>query len=200
MAIHRSLRKLIEINHRKTRQFFTAATAAPSGGTVSLIPSQFSPLFPHFSHRLSPLSKWFVPLHGPLFLSSPPWKLLQSATPLHWRGNGAVFRKVEALNLRLDRIRNKTRFPRQLGLQSVVPNVDRNDSKEENGGIVKSFVNVPNLISMARLVSGPALWWMISNEMYTSAFVGLAVSGASDWVFIFFAIFVNSIWKEEDCS
>lgn len=31
---------------------------------------------------------------------------------------------------------------------------------------------------------------MISNEMYTSAFVGLAVSGASDWVFIFVVIFV----------
>ncbi|KAL1196383.1 N6-mAMP deaminase [Cardamine amara subsp. amara] len=87
-----------------------------------------------------------------------------------------------ALNLRLDRIRNRNRFPRQLGLQSVVSNVDRNDSKEENGGIVKNFVNVPNLISMARLVSGPALWWMISNKMYTSAFVGLAISGASDWL------------------
>lgn len=157
MAIYRSLRKLVEINHRKTRPFFTAATA--SGGTVTLIPPQFSPLFPHFSHRLSPISKWFVPLHGPLFLSSPPWKLLQSATPLHWRGNGAVLKKVEALNLRLDRMRSRTRFPRQLGLQSVVPTVDRNDSKEENGGIFKSFVNVPNLISMARLVSGPALWW-----------------------------------------
>jgi cardiolipin synthase len=184
MAIYRSLRKLVEINHRKTRPFFTAATA--SGGTVSLTPPQFSPLFPHFSHRLSPLSKWFVPLNGPLFLSSPPWKLLQSATPLHWRGNGSVLKKVEALNLRLDRIRSRTRFPRQLGLQSVVPNiltVDRNDSKEEDGGkLVKSFVNVPNMISMARLVSGPVLWWMISNEMYSSAFLGLAVSGASDWL------------------
>lgn len=161
MAIYRSLRKLIAINHRKTRPFFTSAAA--SGGTVSLIPPPFSPLFPHFSHRLSPLSKWFVPLHGPLFLSSPPWKLLQSATPLHWRGNGAILRKVEALNLRLDRIRSRTR----LGLQSVEPNVvtvDRNLSKEEdesrgNGGIIESFVNVPNMISMARLVSGPVLWW-----------------------------------------
>ncbi|CAH2071650.1 unnamed protein product [Thlaspi arvense] len=181
-----SLRKLAAINHRKTRPFFTAASAAPSGGTVSPIPPSFLPLFPHFSHRLSPLSKWFVPLRGPLFLSSPPWKLLQSATPLHWRGNGAVFRKVEALNIRLDRIRSRTR----LGLQSAASNVvtvDRNlfkeeDGSRENGGIMESFVNVPNMISMARLVSGPALWWMISNEMYTPAFVGLAVSGASDWL------------------
>uniref|UniRef100_A0A1J3FB88 Cardiolipin synthase, mitochondrial n=1 Tax=Noccaea caerulescens TaxID=107243 RepID=A0A1J3FB88_NOCCA len=185
MAFHRSLRKLIAINYRKRRPFFTAATLAASGGTVSLIPP---PLVSHFSNRLSPLSKWFAPLHGPLFLSSPPWKLLQSATPLHWRGNGAVFRKVEALNLRLDRIRSRTRFPRQLGLQQLVEpkvvTVDRDLTKEEDGsrGIFESFVNVPNLISMARLVSGPVLWWMISNEMYTPAFVGLAVSGASDWL------------------
>ncbi|VVB07816.1 unnamed protein product [Arabis nemorensis] len=183
MAFYRSLRNLTAINHRMTRPFFTAASAVTSGGTVSL-PPPFSPLFPHFSHRLSPLSKWFVPLNGPLFLSSPPWKLLQSATPLYWRGNGAVLRKVEALNLRLDRIRSRKR----LGLQLVEPNVDRNLSKEEVGGrgssvgIIESFVNVPNMISMARLVSGPVLWWMISNELYTSAFIGLAVSGASDWL------------------
>ncbi|KFK30995.1 hypothetical protein AALP_AA6G055000 [Arabis alpina] len=173
MAIYRSLRKLIATNHRKTRPFFTAAS---TGGTVSLIPP---PLFPHFSHRLYPLSKLFVPLNGPLFLSSPPWKLLQSATPLHWRGNGVVSRKVEALNLRLDRIRSRTK----LGLQLVEPNVATVSKEEdESNGIMESFVNVPNLISMARLVSGPVLWWMISNEMYTSAFVGLAVSGASDWL------------------
>ncbi|ESQ38112.1 hypothetical protein EUTSA_v10028782mg [Eutrema salsugineum] len=186
MAIYRSLSKLIAINHRKTRPFFTAASAAASGGVFSPIQPSFSPLFPHFSHRLSPLSKWFVPLHGPLFLSSPPWKLLQSATPLHWRGDGAVLRKVEALNIRLDRIRSRTRL-RLKSVASNVVTVDRNLSKEEdgsreNGGIIESFVNVPNSISMARLVSGPVLWWMISNEMYTSAFVGLAVSGASDWL------------------
>lgn len=180
MAFYRSLRKLAETNPlKKTRPFFTAAAAA-SGGTVSPIAPSFSPLLPHYTHRLSPLSKWFAPLHGPLFLSSPPWKLLQSATPLHWRGNGAVLRKVEALSVRLDRIRRRTR----LGLQSVVT-VDRDSAKEEDGsrgGIMESFVNVPNMISMARLASGPVLWWMILSEMYTPAFIGLAVSGASDWL------------------
>lgn len=88
-------------------------------------------------------------------------------------------RKVEALSVRLDRIRRRTR----LGLQSV----DHRDlAKEEDesrgGGIMESFVNVPNLISMARLASGPVLWWMILNEMYTPAFLGLAVSGATDWL------------------
>lgn len=32
--------------------------------------------------------------------------------------------------------------------------------------------------------------------MYTSAFVGLAVSGASDWVLIFFVILFYSIGKK----
>lgn len=182
MAFYRSLRKLAETNPlKKSRPFFTAAAA--SGGTVSPIAPSFSPLIPQFTNRLSPLSKWFVPLHGPLFLSPPPWKLLQSATPLHWRGNGAVLREVEALSVRLDRIRRRTR----LGLQSVTQHVDDNYlAKEEDGsrggGIMESFVNVPNMISMARLASGPVLWWMILNEMYTPAFVGLAVSGASDWL------------------
>lgn len=67
-------------------------------------------------------------------------------------------RKVEALSVRLDRIRRRTR----LGLQSV----DHRDlAKEEDesrgGGIMESFVNVPNLISMARLASGPVLWWYV---------------------------------------
>ncbi|CAN8308458.1 unnamed protein product [Cochlearia groenlandica] len=191
MAIHRSLRNLIKFNHRKIRPFFTSSTttttsvASPGGGTVSPISPSLLP-----RHRSSPLSKWFVPLHhGPLFLSSPPWKLLQSATPLHWRGNDAVSKSDEALNLRLDRNRSRSR----LGLDSIEPKVvkiDRDLSKEEDecrlsensSEILKSFVNLPNSISMARLVSGPLLWWMISNEMYTSAFIGLAVSGASDWL------------------
>ncbi|XP_010538702.1 PREDICTED: cardiolipin synthase (CMP-forming), mitochondrial [Tarenaya hassleriana] len=194
MAIQRSLRKLVFGNSGKVRPFFTAA--AVSGGTASLIPPTappFSPFFSHFSHRWSPLSKWFVPLQGPLFLKFPPWKLLQSATPLYLHGNGVVLRKVEALNLKLDRIRSRTKFPSQLGLGSgsvVKPDLaklGRVDLKEEdggggNGGLVESFVNVPNLISMGRLASGPLLWWMISNDMYSSAFVGLGISGTTDWL------------------
>lgn len=164
MALYRSLRKLAETNPlKKPRPFFTAtaaASAAASGGTVSPIAPSFPPLLPHFAHRLSPLSKWFVPLHGPLFLSSPPWKLLQSATPLHWRGNGGVLRKVEALSVRLDRIRRRTR----LGLQSVDRDLgEEEDGSSRGGGIMESFVNLPNLISMARLASGPVLWWYVST-------------------------------------
>ncbi|CAL1372630.1 unnamed protein product [Linum trigynum] len=67
---------------------------------------------------LSPLSKWIAApllLRGPLFLVSPPWKLLQSSTPLHLRGNGAASallrkRRAEALirlNSRLDSFKSK---------------------------------------------------------------------------------------------
>lgn len=50
------------------------------------------------------------------------------------------------------------------------------------GDFVKSFMNLPNLISFSRLASGPLLAWMILNEWYLSAFVGLAISGATDWL------------------
>lgn len=43
-------------------------------------------------------------------------------------------------------------------------------------------MNLPNLISMTRLLSGPVLGWMITNEWYSSAMVGLAISGATDWL------------------
>lgn len=46
----------------------------------------------------------------------------------------------------------------------------------------ESFFNVPNLISISRMVSGPVIGWMILNEWYLYAFCGLAVSGATDWL------------------
>lgn len=58
----------------------------------------------------------------------------------------------------------------------------KGSSDSEVGGFVESFVNLPNLISMSRLVSGPFLGWMILHEMYVPAFVGLAISGATDWL------------------
>ncbi|XP_021887379.1 cardiolipin synthase (CMP-forming), mitochondrial [Carica papaya] len=189
MAIYSSLKALISKNPRRTIHFFTA-TASP-----------YTPLFvPSFSHRLSPthsprflspLSKWITPFQGPLLLSSPPWKLSQAATPLYLRGNAAVFRKVEALNLKLnlDLIRSGARFPVRLGLEAVscdpeavLNRVEPKGEIAERDGFVESFVNLPNFISMSRLVSGPFLGWMITNEMYASAFVGLAISGATDWL------------------
>lgn len=43
-------------------------------------------------------------------------------------------------------------------------------------------MNLPNMVSMSRLISGPVLGWMIMNEWYSAAMTGLAISGASDWL------------------
>lgn len=51
-----------------------------------------------------------------------------------------------------------------------------------SAGVVGSWVNWPNFISVSRLVSGPVLGWMIMQDMYLPAFIGLAVSGATDWL------------------
>lgn len=48
--------------------------------------------------------------------------------------------------------------------------------------VADSYLNLPNFISFCRLLSGPLLGWMIIQEMYLPAFVGLAISGASDWL------------------
>lgn len=149
MAIFRFIKIIIAKNSKsKTRPYFTA-TATANNAALFLTP----PFCTHLSHR-PPFSKWIAPFQGPLFLSSPPWKLSQSATPL----NGVVLRKVQALNF--DLIRGHTNLPSTLGFPR--PNVvDRVGSKEEveRHGLVKSFVNLPNLVSMSRLVSGPFIAW-----------------------------------------
>ncbi|TXG47067.1 hypothetical protein EZV62_026361 [Acer yangbiense] len=204
MAICKSLKTLINKNLRtriETRPFFTAtgtgATTVITTTTLFLNPPLY---YIPFSHRTTLLSRWIAPFqfHGPLFLSSPPWKLLQSATPL----NGVVLRKVQALNL--DLIRSRTGFPSKLGFGSGLPRpnlLDRVESKEEEdvarNGLLKSFVNLPNLVSVSRMISGPFIGCfcemklvnkivvcrqMITSEMYSSAFVALAISGATDWL------------------
>ncbi|GKV16044.1 hypothetical protein SLEP1_g26754 [Rubroshorea leprosula] len=185
MAISRSLRTLITNNAAKTKTFLTCTTPTITLTAGSVIPPLPSPFF-HSRLSSSPfLTKWMAPFQGPLFLSSPPWKLSQSATPL-W-GNGVVFRRVQALNL--DLIRGRTRFPVKLEFGSVVSNpvvlggvLPKEEDVSARLGVVESYVNLPNLISFGRLVSGPFLGWMITNGMYSSAFVGLALSGATDWL------------------
>ncbi|KAF8031596.1 hypothetical protein BT93_D0729 [Corymbia citriodora subsp. variegata] len=208
MTIHSSLRSLIAESPRRSRTFLTTAAASSSGSSAAAsssgssaaashaVPSPFTPLFVNpflhssFPNRfLSPLSKWMIarPPQGPLFLSLPPWKLLQSATPLHLR-SGAVLRRVEALNLKLDLLRRRRGLEAEagavVGSVALEPKlVDRGAWEERsNEGLVDGFVNLPNLISVSRLISGPLLGWMIVNEWYTTAFVGLAISGATDWL------------------
>ncbi|KAB5560438.1 hypothetical protein DKX38_005395 [Salix brachista] len=189
MIICRSIKSLTSIipnSSNKSRSFFTTNS--------TIIQSPFAPLHYYYyypSASSSPsnrfLSKWIflnAPFQAPLFLSSPPWKLLQSSMPLYLRGNAIVLRKVEAFNLHLLRSRVGSGYAGQGVLSNQVDLV-----KEEevvDGGvkdaILESFVNLPNFISISRLVSGPLIGWMITNEMYSSAFVALAIAGASDWL------------------
>lgn len=188
MGIYRSLQTLITKNPKKARTFLTSASTNSTATTATyVIPPLSSPLFHTRVSPFSPsLSKWIAPFNGPLFLASPPWKLSQSATPF-W-GNVTVLRKVQALNLDLIR-GGGAKFPVKLRFGSVLSNptaLDRvetqKQSNKEREAVLESFVNLPNFISMSRLVSGPLLGWMIVNEMYGLAFVGLAISGATDWL------------------
>ncbi|GMN49857.1 hypothetical protein TIFTF001_019014 [Ficus carica] len=182
MAIYRSLKALIR-NPRNSRTFLTATTCSISAPPHAPLAHPLFCLPSHSSRFLSPFSNWIIPFKGPLFLSCPPWKLSQSATPLHVRGNGAVRRKIVALNLHL--LRRRTSFPLKLEFVSASPTktaTDGVDSEPWSGDFVESFVNLPNMVSMSRLISGPVLGWMIMNEWYSAAMTGLAISGASDWL------------------
>lgn len=163
MAIYRSLKALTR-NPNASRNFLTATTASISSPPYApLIHPLYHPFFPlpsQSSRLLSPFTNWIIPFQGPLFLSYPPWKLSQSATPLYLHGNGVVLRKIEALNLNL--LQRRAKFPLKLKLESVSSGqgvLDRVDSKESGDGLFDSFVNLPNLISMSRLISGPVLGW-----------------------------------------
>eukprot|EP00268_Persea_americana_P004439 TRINITY_DN11415_c0_g1_i5.p1 TRINITY_DN11415_c0_g1~~TRINITY_DN11415_c0_g1_i5.p1 ORF type:complete len:378 (+),score=87.88 TRINITY_DN11415_c0_g1_i5:35-1135(+) len=166
---------------------------------LSLSPlSTFSPsLLSSHSTFISPFRTRWIPFSGPLFLSSPPWKLLQLATPLYLRGELVLLRKAESLNLL-----PKRNFPIKLGFGSVggvedaIRIVDARELRERGGGaVVEGFANLPNLISLSRMVSGPVLGWMILNEWYLSSFVGLAISGATDWLdgFVARKMGINSV-------
>ncbi|CAN0852364.1 Cardiolipin synthase (CMP-forming), mitochondrial [Linum grandiflorum] len=183
------------------RTFITASTSPFPSSPYALLPFQSSPFSqPH--RFLFPLSKWIAaaPLHGPLFLSSPPWKLLQSSIPLHLRGKGAIARKraeaLNSLNSRLNLIRNRIAATATTTCDGgvLVNRAAEVQVQEEEVGVWESFVNLPNFISVSRLVSGPFLGWMIANEMYSAAFVGLAISGASDWLDIPFGLCFPAGW------
>ncbi|KAJ9566705.1 hypothetical protein OSB04_002671 [Centaurea solstitialis] len=175
MAILRSLRKLAQktTNPRtRTRTTFFISTPNPT----SLRSLRSSSIFlSRSSNSIFPPP--ISPFHGPLFLSYPPWMLLQSATPLYFQSHVVAIPKVRPFDLR--------KFPLKLGL-GLVSEGNSGDAKESEtvavDGLAESFVNWPNMISMSRLVSGPVLGWMIMHDMYLPAFVGLVVSGATDWL------------------
>lgn len=164
MAVFRSLKALIKNNASRSKTFLTTTTCTISAPCSPLPHFSSPPLYPfgcHSTRLLSPLSKLIIPFHGPLFLSCPPWKLSQSATPLYVQGNRIILRKVEALNSGLNLLR-KTKLPLRIRFGSVSPApnlLDRVNSDTRTDNSVHGFVNLPNLISVSRLISGPFLAW-----------------------------------------
>ncbi|XP_020577448.1 CDP-diacylglycerol--glycerol-3-phosphate 3-phosphatidyltransferase 1, chloroplastic [Phalaenopsis equestris] len=160
----------------------------------SIPPSTFFiPPFPRFISRLpSPRSSLVSPLSGwpPFPVVQPAWKLSQSATPLYLRGREAIFPS--------DLFRERV-FPIGLGSSAVgdVRYVEgrKNHADAERVGVDERWLNLPNLISISRMVSGPVIGWMIMNEWYIYAFCGLSLSGATDWLdgFIARKMNINSV-------
>ncbi|KAK1260576.1 hypothetical protein QJS04_geneDACA018068 [Acorus gramineus] len=86
--------------------------------------------------------------------------------------------------------------PRKNGLRSAVGWTEARQYSVVGGGDDNErFLNLPNLISIGRMVSGPFLGLVIVNEWYLSAFVGLAISGATDWLdgFVARRMGINSV-------
>ena len=101
------------------------------------------------SRFFSPL---WIPLSGPLFLLSPNWKLSQTATPLYFQD--------DAKNGRL-RLRSSCNGPARLAIYPI----DRARVKAVVGG--ERVLNLPNLISISRLISGPVIgWWVDSLSFF----------------------------------
>ncbi|PIN21144.1 CDP-alcohol phosphatidyltransferase/Phosphatidylglycerol-phosphate synthase [Handroanthus impetiginosus] len=187
MAIFRSLKTLIsqslrnQSNCAPSRAFFSLSSSCASPiPTPFLLPSD-SYIRRHILFR----SRFLFPVGGPLFLSNPPWKLSQAATPLLLQSDAVLnFLKLRALKLI-----HRPPFPYNLGYdaprllnESGSGNGAEVDAVVGDSGISESYLNLPNFISFTRLLSGPLLGWMIVHDMYSSAFVGLAISGATDWL------------------
>lgn len=164
MPIFKTLTKtLIRKSTKPNRTFVTTSIYTPS------------PLPPILScrSRLSTFHKWVLPFSGPLFLSSTPWKLSQFATPLYIQCDVVALRtKAKALNLLETTawcLPATFRIPQSVPAGEVgLGRVRVVESKEDEHGVgsggmfVESFVNLPNIISMSRLISGPVLGWYVT--------------------------------------
>ncbi|KAK7292400.1 hypothetical protein RIF29_08179 [Crotalaria pallida] len=184
MVLFRSLKSIL-LNQTKTKTKTKARTFSTTATTFPLWPC-YAPSH-HYVNNNNPLFRLpFSLFHhrrrGPLFLICPPWKLSQSATPLY-------FPNVVKFNLNLN-LNFRTRLPLPL-LDRVKPLPDSDPEQsssqqqqqhQQSLTLFDSFVNFPNFISFSRIISGPVLGWMIVNEMYTPAIIGLAISGATDWL------------------
>eukprot|EP01018_Ginkgo_biloba_P010390 Gb_27275 [translate_table: standard] len=186
-------------------RFFTPLLFSPSN------PSFFIPrLTSAHGSLFIPFNKW-IAFSGPLFLSSPTWQLSQSATPLYppgkfvfreneWKGEekkscqqriNAFVKKHLPEGVTVLGQAGRWQVATDVGLvkgdQPVCdqsPSFNGSPRVEISGPHAWSVgaVNLPNAISVVRMLSGPLLGWMILNELYYPAFVGLLVAGVSDWL------------------
>ncbi|KAJ6802940.1 CDP-diacylglycerol--glycerol-3-phosphate 3-phosphatidyltransferase 1, chloroplastic [Iris pallida] len=115
-----------------------------------------------------------------------PWIQSQPARPSFIRGKDTFFR-------------NDLLRPRILGFRlagDYGSSAGKRKEESGDGREVDGFFNLPNLISMSRMASGPVIGWMIMNEWYFPAFCGLAISGATDWLdgFVARKMAINSVF------
>ncbi|MQL95505.1 hypothetical protein Taro_028181 [Colocasia esculenta] len=202
MAGFRSLIRSFRRDSDTFRLLFHAGTAAPLVPAPPPLLSFFAPspscpaaaLLPDPSvallHFVASRSRLFssplcrrVPFSGPLFLSSPPWKLLQSATPLYLQGEEVRPRLPQNLAPAGVGLGLKGRAGFQDAIQWVGPTGGLSDTTSAAGvGSEEKILNLPNLISISRMLSGPLIGWMIVSEWYLPAFIGLGISGITDWL------------------
>uniref|UniRef100_A0ACD5VUI9 Uncharacterized protein n=1 Tax=Avena sativa TaxID=4498 RepID=A0ACD5VUI9_AVESA len=125
----------------------------------------------------------------PLFLSSAPWMLSQSPRPFI---AAAAFRAKP----------HRARAIAGGGAQAVADAVRwepkrayGSEAADKGAAGGEKFLNLPNLVSLGRMASGPLIGWMIVNGWYLPAFGTLALSGASDWLDGFLArkMGINSV-------
>jgi cardiolipin synthase len=127
---------------------------ATSSPTTTTNPAAASPAAAAAAHAHVPVRSG-----GPLFLSSPPWILSQSATPLT--------AAAAALRAKLRRAQALAGGRAQAFADAVRWDHRRISGGEAEGaspaGIVggggERFLNAPNLVSIGRMVSGPVIGW-----------------------------------------
>nr|CAB3474510.1 unnamed protein product [Digitaria exilis] len=174
-----------------SRPLLSLHTFLASSSPTTITPAAASPAAAPFAGA----AHTHVPVRsgGPLFLSSPPWMLSQSATPLTAALRDKL-RRAQALDGgRAQAVADAVRWDRK---RISGGEAEAAASAGTVGGGGERFLNAPNLVSIGRMVSGPVIGWMIVNEWYLPAFATLAVSGASDWLDGFLArkMGINSVF------
>nr|CAB3478550.1 unnamed protein product [Digitaria exilis] len=194
MAFLRTLNPLIRRSTTAisdSRPLLSLHTFLASSSPTTITPAAASPA----AAPLAGAAHTHVPVRsgGPLFLSSPPWMLSQSATPLTAALRDKLRRAQALAGGRAQAVADAVQWDRK---RISGGEAEAAASAGTVGGGGERFLNAPNLVSIGRMVSGPVIGWMIVNEWYLPAFATLAVSGASDWLDGFLArkMGINSVF------